>query len=373
MPSETLKKEILELSKKLIGFKSVSSNQEAVWEVQEYLRGYITSKVDCNVKVFEREGVRSYYFSHEGEGKNICLSGHLDVVPASDDEFLPRSDEDYIYGRGAGDMKSAVATMAVAFINNPNSNLSLLITGDEEIGSDNGAGYVNTLIKPDVLVVTEFSNNKLVLTEKGGLWLDIHITGPGGHASRPWKAVNCVDAMIDLLSLIREEYPKITEQEWTNTLNIGSFIGGEVVGGGLGSPNKIAQKASCRLDFRLVEGTDPGFVFDRVKALASEFEGKLGEGFEISLSVHKRIDLMHTDKEDPNVEAFLNSMERCGLEKKIVKTAGGSDGRFFSVLGVPVLIFGPSSIGHHSTDEKVKLETVYKTYDVLEDFVRNNS
>lgn len=372
MISEITKKEIVELSKKLIGFKSISSDQEKVWEVQEYLRSYIISKIDCDVQVFEKEGVRSYYYTHKDvTGKNICLSGHVDVVPASDDEFLARSDDTYIYGRGAGDMKSSVATMAILFINNPNLNISLLITGDEEIGSDNGAGYVNSLIKPDVVVVTEFSNNKLVLTEKGGLWLDVHITGPGGHASRPWKAVNCIDALMDLIEKIRVHFPRLTEQNWCNTLNVGSFIGGETVDGELGSPNKIADNASARLDFRLVEGTDPGSIFDQVHEVAESFSEELGEDFEINLNVNKRLDLMHTARDDPNVYSFLSAMEKCGLEKKIVKTAGGSDGRFFSILNIPVLIFGPSSIDHHSHDEKVRLDTVFKTYEVLETFVKS--
>ncbi|MFT4311594.1 MAG: M20 family metallopeptidase [Candidatus Woesearchaeota archaeon] len=365
-----MKGELIDLTKSLIEIRSESHDLEKVNEAHEFIKNYITSSVNCKVKVFEHNRVRSYYYYYNNKGPEICLCGHIDVVPDLDEGFVPWSDDVYIHGRGAGDMKGGVASIVLSFINNSDKNVSLLITGDEEVGSDNGAGFVCEHISPSAMIITEFSNNKLVLTEKGGVWVDLFVTGPGGHASRPWKAKNAVDILFDYVSRIRSEFEDLKEKKWVNTINVGSFIGGEVSSEELGFPNKIAQKASCRLDIRVVESSSVKEVFDMIQRKGFELNDELGEDYIVSSLIFKEIDMMHTPKDNLFVDLFLRSMEDNGLEKLIIKTAGGSDGRFFSKRGVPVLIFGPVSIDHHSTNEKVRIDSLIKTYEVINTFLK---
>lgn len=376
MKSEKIQK-IVELTKQLVAFRSETKNPTKVNEAHEFLQNYIQERKDVDVKIFEKNNVKSYYYTHKNvSGKEICLCGHIDVVPANDEQYTPTSDEKYIYGRGSGDMKAGVAVMTQIFLENSDKNISLLITGDEEVGGPDGAGYVYDKINPNLMLICEPSSNKMILTEKAATWLELEVKAPGGHASRPWQAKNAIDILIDIISDIRTKIPRRLEECWENTMNIGAFVGGDYVveesDVKLNSANKIAQIAKCKLDFRLTEKTQIDELVQQVQELIDKKEKELGEKYSLSLKKCTHVDLMHTVSDNPYVMSFRKVLNSLGIDDSPTKEHGASDGRFFSKKGIPVILFGPKSTGYHADNEKVEINSIIKNFEVLENFIHQD-
>ena len=368
-----MREKLIELTKELVKIRTETLNYEEVLRAHEFIKKFILSKVNCKIKVFEKNNVKSYFYYYENKGLEVCLCGHIDVVPASLEEYNSWNDEIYIYGRGSGDMKSGLSAIIYAFINNPTKNISLLITGDEEIGGVNGAGLAKDYINSDIVIITEYSDNKLVLTEKAGLWVDLVVEGPGGHASRPWLNHNCIDILIKIIGSIRRKYPEVKKEGWVTTLNVGCIIGGDIINNDLGPANKIAQNAKCRLDFRLTETISHELVLKHIQSIIAKYKKRLGPNYRVYFEEKTRLDLMHIDKDLPYAKLFLDCMEEEGLPRSTINMHGASDGRFFSAKGIPVLMLGPKSIGQHSTNEKVEIKSVVRTYNIINRFLEKVS
>lgn len=80
--------------------------------------------------------------TNKNKNPYLWLAAHLDVVPGSNDQFVPKVDGDRLYGRGAYDIKMAIAVFMQIFqdqdCRDKLSNVGIMITSDEEIGGMNG-------------------------------------------------------------------------------------------------------------------------------------------------------------------------------------------------------------------------------------------
>ena len=134
----------IELSSKLIKFKSITpDNTGSIDYIQKILK---EKKFNCQMLESGTSKIKNLYASFKGgEGPNLCFAGHTDVVPPGDLEkwktnpFEPQITNGRLYGRGASDMKTAIASFMVAseiFLKENNfafdGTISFLITSDEE-------------------------------------------------------------------------------------------------------------------------------------------------------------------------------------------------------------------------------------------------
>lgn len=364
---------IIDLTKKLIKFKSETNNFEENEKAQEFVKKYLLRETkNFDLEIFENEGIKTYYYKRNNKGPEICLCGHIDVVPAKKEQYVPRQDNVHLYGRGSGDMKSGLAVLIELFIKHPDKNLSLLITSDEETGSLNGAEFVHNKINPSLVLVTEPTNNNILLDEKGGAWIELFIKSPGGHASKPHLSRNSVDILFETIQEIRKEINSTNKNEWKNTLNIGSIEGGNYSFNkriNHEAANIIANNASARIDVRLTEKMTHKELFSKINKVITKKQKKLGSEYELT---HKKIyvvDHLHTNETNKYVKLFKNACVKNKIEPIIKKGCAASDGRFFSKKGIPVIVFGPESIGHHSDNEHVNIKTITKTYNVLDTFL----
>lgn len=366
---------IINLTKKLIEFKSETCNQKEVEHAQEFVKDYLSKKTkNFSLKIFEHDGVKTYYYTRNNKGSEICLCGHIDVVPAKIEQYEPNQDDDFLYGRGSGDMKSGLAVLIELFIKHSDKNLSLLITGDEETGGLRGAGFVYDKINPSLVLVTEPTNNNILLVEKGGCGFELFVKGPGGHASRPHLAKNSIDILFELIKELRQEIDATNKDEWKNTLNIGSIEGGNYSFNKKikhESANIIATNASARLDVRLTEKTSHKELFEKLDFVIKNKQKTLGDEYELNYKIIHTIDHLNTDENNNYVKLFKDACTKNKIAPLIKKGPAASDGRFFSKRGIPVILFGPESIGHHSDAEKVSISSVEKTFFILDSFLNN--
>jgi succinyl-diaminopimelate desuccinylase len=179
----------------------------------------------CHRLRFQEDGtaaVENLYARIGTQGPNFCFAGHTDVVPPGDtklwrhDPFGAVVENGTLYGRGAVDMKTAVACFAAAasqFIatGKPYGSISLLITGDEE-GPTNVNGTKRMLVwlkeQGETLshcivgepTATAASGDVLKIGRRGTMNVRLTVTGTQGHAAYPAKANNPIPAMAELVS-----------------------------------------------------------------------------------------------------------------------------------------------------------------------------
>ena len=177
----------------------------------------------CHRLAFEEPGkdkVENLYARIGTSAPLFCFAGHTDVVPPGDaklwqsDPFGAEIRGGVLYGRGAADMKSAIAAFVAAATrhlkNGGNHSIALLITGDEEGEAVNGTRKVLSWLKDkgeriDHCIVGEPSSTAAVgdtikIGRRGSMNLRASVTGTQGHAAYPHMARNPIPALAELVA-----------------------------------------------------------------------------------------------------------------------------------------------------------------------------
>jgi succinyl-diaminopimelate desuccinylase len=171
---------------------------------------------------FKFEEVDNLYARLGSAAPVFCFAGHTDVVPAGDDAAWSRGPfeaeiaDDVLWGRGAADMKGAIAAMVAGVARHlqsqgaPAGSIAFLITGDEEGPAVNGTKKLLKAItdkgeKLDHCLVGEPTNphvlgDTIKVGRRGSLNGVITVTGQQGHVAYPEKAENPIPVLIDLLN-----------------------------------------------------------------------------------------------------------------------------------------------------------------------------
>src|SRR6202012_628824 len=151
---------------------------------------------------------------------HFCFAGHTDVVPVGEgwntDPFAAEVKDGMLYGRGAADMKSAIAAFVAAGSRLPaqKGSISLLITGDEEGAAVNGTVKLLEWLKGrgekiDHCVVGEptsvgHAGDTLKIGRRGSINFRITVTGVQGHVGYPQKAKNPIPALAELVTQLAQ-------------------------------------------------------------------------------------------------------------------------------------------------------------------------
>lgn len=316
-------------------------------------------------------------YARRGEGgTNLCFAGHVDVVPPGDlaawsaDPFAGDLRGEVLLGRGAVDMKGAVAAWiaAVARAGPVAGDLSLLITGDEEGVAVNGTRRVVEALlaegeRIDACIVGEPTNvealgDMVKIGRRGSFHAWVTVEGVQGHAAYPHRAANPVPVLIDALHRMT-----------TATLDEGSpgFQPSnlQVTELEVGNPaaNVIPPRARGRLNIRF----NPSWTGETLTRWMEEICVEAGRGFAGTVSVEART----------SGEAFVTPpgalsagvaeavREATGREPELSTSGGTSDARFIRAL-CPVVEFGLVGATMHKVDEQVPvadLETLTRAYE----------
>ena len=324
-----------------------------------------------------------------GGGRSLILNGHIDVVPPAAEElwthppFRVVRDGDWMYGRGAGDMKAGLAAMtgAVRALVRagyaPAADVQLQSVVEEEC---TGHGALQCLLdgaRADGCVITEPHPDHITVAQVGVLWFHIDIAGVPAHAARASRlGFNAIDAAVEVLAALRRHEARLNEDppppfdafEHPINLNPGMISGGDW-------PSTVA--ATCTLSSRigLYPGQDPEEACAGVEAAVAEAVAaspRLAEhpprvrydGFSCEGAV--------VDEGEPLVQTLSGAYGRLHGERPAVEaTTATTDARHFIRMGIPAVCFGPRGEGIHGIDERVSLRSVVESAQVLGLFVRD--
>ncbi|WP_421444804.1 acetylornithine deacetylase [Agrobacterium tumefaciens] len=348
----------IEILERLVGFPSVvgTANGDVAGWIADYLESH-GAKVSL---LAGPEGDRTNLFATFGpaDRAGYVLSGHMDVVPASEpewssDPFTLRAENDRLYGRGTTDMKGFLATVlaaAPAFsrmaLKRP---VHIAFSYDEEAGCRGVPHLLARLPElcaaPAGAIIGEPSNLQAVRAHKGKAAARITIRGRSGHSSRPDQGVNAIHLMTGIMAKAVETAHELTKGPFEATfeppyssLQIGTVKGGQAI-------NIIPDFSAIELEARAISGISPlellGPVRASVEALAA-----------------KGVDIEWTPMSDyPALSLAANAPLVLLLEELtgtpcLAAVSYGTEAGLFQAAGIDAIICGPGDIGRaHKPDE----------------------
>jgi succinyl-diaminopimelate desuccinylase len=316
-------------------------------------------------------------------GRNFCFAGHTDVVPVGDpagwtvDPFEAEVIDGVLYGRGAADMKGAVACFVGAasrFLakRGPDfgGRISLLITGDEEGPAVNGTTKVLDWLAArgetlDACVVGEPTNpttlgQMIKIGRRGSLTARLAVHGIQGHTAYPQLADNPVHHLIRMLHAVTSEpLDDGTPHFQPSTLQVSTID--------VGNPASNVIPAVARAGFNIrFNDLHTGERLDRW--LRQIFDAVIeGEGrgrYELEVKVSGDSFLTPPG---PLSDLIADAAERrLGRRPELSTTGGTSDARFIKEV-CPVAEFGLAGQTMHKVDERVPLADLAALTDIYED------
>lgn len=332
--------------------------------------------------VIQEKGTRGNFIATlkgRDSSKSIVLNGHLDTVPFSDPKLWkvhPLSGEiidGKMYGRGTSDMKSGLAAQFVAFKTlvdegiTPGITVKFIGTYDEE-SSGAGAALINEtgyLSDAVAIVIGEPTNNKISISSKGTLWLEIEVLGKTSHAAYPTEGINAVDIMLELYDLLKASIKGPTDEVLGE-----STVAMTLINAGI-KTNMIPDKCNAAFDLRTVPGVSHDEVLRELDALIEMIEKK-SVGAKITYNIKNNRKPLSVGKDNETVQSLLKSIEK-STTPAFAGTNFFSDGSIFVEYGdIPMLLFGPGlSELAHQPDEFVEIDAYLKAVDVYTDFLKN--
>lgn len=317
---------------------------------------------------------------------NFCFAGHTDVVPVGDlkawsvDPFKGDIKDGFLYGRGAVDMKGAIAAFIAASYDviqkdNPSYSISLLLTSDEEGSAIYGTKKVIEWLKNkgesiDVCLVGEPTNpktlgEKIKIGRRGSLNATISIQGKQGHVAYPQFSMNPIPPLLDYLGqLIKEPLDYGTDSFIASHLEITTVDVG----------NKVTNIIPCMAKAQFNIRFNPLHTGQSLKQYLQNLKDQIARKFLTALQWSLDIDI--------SGEAFINHHKglhdlMCEAIKSVtgfipeLDTSGGtSDARFLKDI-CSVIEFGLISDQAHQVDEHVSIKDLKTLKEIYACVLRN--
>ncbi|WP_169393415.1 MULTISPECIES: succinyl-diaminopimelate desuccinylase [Psychrobacter] len=311
----------------------------------------------------------------------ICFAGHTDVVPTGDvanwrfDPFTPTVHESYLWGRGAADMKTAIAAFTVAaekFVtNHPNHNgsIALLITADEEGVATNGTVKVVEALEARQEKITYCLVGEPSSTDtlgdiikngrRGSLGAVLTVTGKQGHVAYPHLATNPIHEALAALA-------ELTETPWDNGNDYFPATSLQLsnINGGTGATNVIPETLTVVFNFRFSTETTANELKTKTHAIFDKHFTHSNASYHIEWTLSGEPFL--TPKGNL-VSACQEAIQAVTGTKAQLSTSGGtSDGRFIAPTGAQVVELGVRNATIHQVDEKVEVDDLGKLAQIYE-------
>ena len=331
----------------------------------------------CERMVFDTEGlapVDNLYARLGAEAPNFCFAGHTDVVPVGDgwtkDPFAAQVIDGHLYGRGAADMKCAIAAFVAAASNylkahgKPRGSISLLITGDEEGDAVNGTRKVLERLrargeKIDACVVGEPTNPQrlgemIKIGRRGSLTAKVTAFGTPGHSAYPHLADNPIPRLMKMLTAITEKpLDEGTAHFQPSTLAI------TTVDVGNAATNVIPGAAHAGFNIRF---NDQHTGEKLIAWLRATFDRVAGEGtYELKARISGESFLTPPGPLSTLVSNAVKAV--LGMTPELSTTGGTSDARFIQAY-CPVIEFGLVGQTMHKVDENCLVADIQALTDI---------
>ena len=393
--------EIVDLSKQLISIPSVTAcPDERLDEVHragslinDYLRSagldvkYFDGKYPAVYATFPKIGDQES--GNQGRGKKpnhliptssspILLTGHFDVVePEPDDsQFVPRIEGDYLFGRGAADMKTVVATYMVWMKDTikagaPYPNIALMLVGNEENGESEAWGTPHLLkelnLTPSLFIAGERTGEKgselfgeICVENRGVMRFDVIARGAKGHsgvAGTGDLSEKLINARTALNEIFAKHLTLKAADGWQSQAKF-PFINVGIVG----VYNVTAAEGILGVEIRPIPQDDTSALRSEVEAYCAE------NGLEAKFTVMENG--VACDKDNPALLALIEAVKQAsgGQDARIGRKLPGTSARF--APGGQAVVWGQSGVGPHAKNEAHYIPSIEPYYRSLNELAK---
>lgn len=329
--------------------------------------GFTCTRVDRGntANLYARWGAR-------GANRSFGFNGHTDVVPVGDlaawthDPFGAEIDGDWMYGRGATDMKSGVAAFAAAAIDfvretPPDGAVILAITGDEEGDATDGTvalldwmaahGERMTHCLVGEPTCPDTMGQMMKIGRRGSMTAWFTAQGVQGHSAYPDRAKNPMRALTTLLSRLPDRIDAGTDHFDASTLQITTIDCGNPAN------NVIPAKGSATVNIRFNDSHTGAALSDWLLSEAAKVQAETG------VTISTRIQISGESFLTPpgDLSALIGRAVQAetGVTPELSTTGGTSDARFVK-NHCPVVEFGLVGRSMHQVDERVSIAQIIK-------------
>jgi succinyl-diaminopimelate desuccinylase len=309
-------------------------------------------------------------------GPHLCFAGHTDVVPAGastwrSDPFGGEVRDGVLYGRGACDMKGAIAAFVAGVAQHLErgplkGSISLLITGDEEGPALDGTVKVLEWMRthgevPDFCLVGEPTcpvrlGDMVKIGRRGSVNMTIVVHGTQGHVAYPHRADNPIHRLIRALDALTAA-PLDAGTDWfePSTLQVTSIDVGNTAN------NVVPGSARAALNIRFNDGHSGASLIAWVRATVARYADR----FDLDASISGE---SFITQPGPMVDILRQAIkDATGIDPKLDTGGGTSDARFIATC-CPVAEFGLVGATMHQADERVpvaELRDLARTYSAV--------
>lgn len=306
-----------------------------------------------------------------GGGKSLMLYAHYDTVGISGMTGEPLSGEvrdGRIYGRGAYDMKGALASCLAAAKSIVDSgaqlsgDLYVAAVADEEVASI-GTQEVLRQFKPDAAIVTEPTELRLCLAHKGFSWIEVQTFGRAAHGSRFQDGIDANMHMGRFLSRLDVLEQELRNRERHPLLGPPS-LHAAVLQGGSGT-STYAEHCRLEVERRTIPGETEEMVVDELVRIATSL-GMEDPSFRAEVRAFLSRPPFETDEHSGIARLVSEAATSVlGAKPEQIGVAYWMDTALFGAAGVDTVCFGPTGDGAHAAVEWVDIESLVRTASVL--------
>ncbi|QKD05150.1 acetylornithine deacetylase [Mesorhizobium loti] len=352
--------DVFDILDRLVTFPSVAGRPNG--DIAGWIETYLAEHSMQVTLLPGPEGDRFNLFATIGPADvpGYILSGHMDVVPASEPQwssnpFALRREGERLYGRGTTDMKGFLAATLAAVPMLAGQRLArpihLAFSYDEEVGCRGVPHLIARLhelcAKPLGVIVGEPSGLRAVRGHKGKAAARVIISGRSGHSSRPDLGLNAIHAMAGALSAAVSEADRLMNGPFDpafeppySSLQAGVVAGGHQV-------NIIPDTCTLDLEARAIPGIDPASLLAPVKARA---EALVADGFRIEWTPMSAYPAMSLPPGAP----LAGLLRELTGEVPLAAVSYGTEAGLYQAAGFDAIICGPGDIARaHKPDEYI--------------------
>ncbi len=371
--------DVIELAAALVRIPSVTNcpaeRRDEVHRCARFLAGTLAD-AGLKVRLFDDGPYASLVagFPEAGTAR-VCLSGHLDVVmPEPDDrQFEPRVEGDYLWGRGAADMKTVVASYVVWMRDiirrgGPRPPVNLMLVGNEENGEKLPWGTPHLLAelapwRPELMIVGERTGEggseelgSVCTANRGIVRLALRARGERGHTGTGAVPADLIDRFIEargaLASLFDRRLTLSSLDGWESTVRFPFVAVGDP-----GVYNITAGEGVLGVEVRPIPEDDIPTLISEIDALAREI------GLECDVELGEAGIVCPPD--NPCLASLLEAWAAvAGKAAEPGRKKPGSSARF--APGGNAVVWGQSGIGPHSSEERHFIPSIGPYLEVLD-------
>ena len=351
--------EIIDLTRELVRFKTMHSRPDEVRQCASYVENYLKD-LGVSCKRFDYGNAPALLALPQGKKTPVLLMSHFDVVDAPDRLFRPVIQDGKLFGRGCLDDKYAVALSLILFKNNlqrlqkqgrgqPDLPFGILMTSDEETGGFNGAKKILGEIPTDFCIVLDGGSlEKIVVKEKGVVSVRLLSRGNANFSDKHRIARNAMEVLKNDIARWRIYFVTSAPAHPHRKIICNSIQT-------LSSYQGIPEIAEAQFEIQYTENDDIERMFTTMQS-----------------DLHSDIIIDHVaPRFDGGESEHLKWLLDISKDTRIGFEDGANDSRFLSGFGIKGIVWGADgNRSRHTMDEHVDIESIYKLYDLLDEFVR---